>query len=227
MDLCIQTIFHNFNLPLSFFIFYFPPLHNFVIFPPQFFIPSCTILLFSLLLINFFYSLLHNFVILIPSSFVNSLVLYNSKLFPPPLLLEFLPPQFLLFSLLNLDFPPPPPPPHLFYIFFHPQIRRPHIDPTSTLNSTFFQHSFVNSKTIYNHHRTFLLFSLHPHHHHHHHHHISIVFSPPPHHFYCFHSSFFFSSRQVIWFWLFWPEFGLFGLGLPWLTFYITCLLEK
>ena len=106
-----------FNLPLSFFIFYFPPLHNFLIFPPQFLIPSCTILLFSLLLINFFYSLLHNFIILFPSSFLNSLLLYNSKFFPPPLLLEFLPPQFLLFSLFNLDFPPPPPPPHLFYIF--------------------------------------------------------------------------------------------------------------
>ena len=216
-----------FNLPLSFFVFYFPPLHNFVIFPPQFFIPSCTILLFSLLLINFFYSLLHNFIILIPSSFLNSLLLYNSKFFPPPLLLEFLSPQFLLFSLFNLDFPPPPLPPHLFYIFFHPQIRRSHIDPTSTLNSTFFQHSFVNSETIYNHHR-----------------HISIAFSPPsssppppPPHFYRFLSTttsfllfsllLFFSSRQVIWFWLFWPEFGLFGLGLAWLTFYITCLLEK
>ena len=194
------------------FIFYFPPLHNFVIFPPHFFIPSCTILLFSLLLMNFFYSLLHNFIILIPSSFLNSLLLYNSKFFPPPLLLEFLPPQFLLFSLFNLDFPPPPPPPHLFYIFFHPQIRRPHIDPTSTLNSTLFQHSFVNSETIYNHHR-----------------HISIVFSPPssspppppPPHFYRFLSTttsfllfslplFFLVGRLF--------GFGFFGLSLAFLA---------
>ena len=41
-------------LPLSLFIFISLLLHNFIIFPPQFFfIPSCTILLFSLL--NFFF----------------------------------------------------------------------------------------------------------------------------------------------------------------------------
>ena len=57
----------------------------------------------------------------------------------------------------------------LFYIFFHSQKNRPHIDHTSTLDSTLFQHSFVNSKTMYNHH------------------YISIVFSPPPPpHLYCF-----------------------------------------
>ena len=104
-------------------------LHNFIIFPPpfQFFLfpPS-----------QFYY---------FPSSFLNSLLLHNFKLFPPPLLLEFLHPQFLLFSLINLDFPPSPPTPHLFYIFFHPQIDRPHIDPTSIPDSTFFQYSFVNS----------------------------------------------------------------------------------
>ena len=87
-------------------------------------------------------------------------------------------------------------------------LHRPHIDPTFNL---YFQHSFVNSETMYPYHQqqifivipppppplhffcfpstttttttTFLLFSLH-----HHHHHISIVLSPPPPppHFYCF-----------------------------------------
>ena len=47
---------------------------------------------------------------------------------------------------------------------------RPYIDPTSTLDSTFFQHNFVNSESIY------------------HHHHISLLSPPPPppSHFYCF-----------------------------------------
>ena len=46
---------------------------------------------------------------------------------------------------------------------------RPYIDPTSTLDSTFFQHNFVNSESIY-------------------HHHISLLSPPPPppSHFYCF-----------------------------------------
>ena len=43
-----------------------------------------------------------------------------------------------------------------------------HIDPTSILDSTFFQHDLVNSETIYNHHHIFSLLI--------HHHHISIVF---------------------------------------------------
>ena len=38
--------------------------------------------------------------------------------------------NFIMFS--------PPPPPHLFHIFFHPQKNRSHIDPTLTLDSTFF-----------------------------------------------------------------------------------------
>ena len=87
-----KQFFIIFKLPLSFFIF-FPPLHN---------------LLFSLLNFLFPPSQFYYF----PFSFLNSLLLHNFKLFPPPLLLEFLPQQFLLFSLLNL--PPPPPPPHLF-----------------------------------------------------------------------------------------------------------------
>ena len=55
---------------------------------------------------------------------------------------------------------------HLIYsIYFSIHKSRLHIDPISTLDSTFvFQHSFVNSETIYNHHH--------------------IVFAPP--HFYCF-----------------------------------------
>ena len=78
----------------------------------------------------------------------------------------YFPSSILIFCLLHnyITIPPPSTPPHLFYIFFHPQIHRPHIDPTSTLDSTFFQHSFLNSETIYNHH-----------------HHISIVSPPSPH----------------------------------------------
>ena len=220
-----KQFFIIFNLHLPFFIFSFPPLHNFVISPLNFLFPraqfyhfpSSTILLFFLLLINFFLFPPSQFYYLIPSSFLNSLLLYNSKFFQPPLLLEFLPPQFLLFSLLNLDFHPPPPPPHLFYIFFHPQIRRPHIDPTSTLNSTFFQHSFVNSETIYNYD-----------------HHMSIVFSPPssspppPPHFYRFLSTTivftppFILVGRLFGSGFFNIELGLFGLGLAWLTFYIN-----
>ena len=117
---------------------------------------------------------------------------------------------FIIFPV-NLDFPSlqnfiifPPPPPHLFYIYFHPQIHRPSIDPTSishrplhrphidpTLTPyrnnddprlTFFWHSLVDSETINKHHHIFSL----PHQHHH----ISIVFPPPPPpppplHFYC------------------------------------------
>ena len=79
--------------------------------------------------------------------------------------------SILIFCLLHnyITIPAPSTPPHLFYIFFHPQIHGPHIDPTSTLDSTFFQHSFLNRETIYNHH------------------HISI-FPPPPPHFYFFPS---------------------------------------
>ena len=73
----------------------------------------------------------------------------------------------LLFSLLHLLI--------FFSIFFHPQIHRPYINPTSTLDSTFFfQHSFENSETIYNHHQHISFVSLH-------HHHISKCFPPPPH----------------------------------------------
>ena len=61
------------------------------------------------------FSLLHNFCYFLSSMF----------LFPPS--------PFSLFSFLNVFYSPPlPPPPHLCYIFFHPQIHRPPIDPTST-----------------------------------------------------------------------------------------------
>ena len=52
----------------------------------------------------------------------------------------YFPSSILIFCLLHnyITIPPPSTPPHLFYIFFHPQIHRPHIDPTSTLDSTFF-----------------------------------------------------------------------------------------
>ena len=133
-----------------------------------------TMFYLPLSLFIFIFLLFHNFIVFPPHSWIPSFstILNFSHLL---LIVDFPPPQFLLFSLLNLDFPPsPPPPPHLFYTFFHPQIHRPHIDPTSTLDSTFFQHCFVNSETLYNHH------------------HISIVFPPPtpppPPHFYCFHS---------------------------------------
>ena len=86
----------------------------------------------------------------------------------------YFPSSILIFCLLhNYITIPPPSTPHLFYIFFHPQIHRPHIDPTSTLDSTFSQHSFLNRETIYNLHHI-SIFSLH-------HHHISIVSPPSPH----------------------------------------------
>ena len=118
--------------------------------------------------------LLHNFIIFPPHSWIPSLSTIFI-IFPPP-------PQLYYF---------PPPPPHLFYIFFHPQIHRPPIDPTSTphrphidplptLLSTFFNTAswIVKLYTTTTNTTTFLLFSLH-HHHHHHRHHISIVFPPP------------------------------------------------
>ena len=89
------------------------------------------------------------------------------------------------------------------YTFFHPEIHRPHIDPTSTLDSTFFQHNFVNSETIYHHHNISLLssppsppshfycFPPPPPHFY------CFPSPPPPPHFYCFHSSYCFPSRQA------------------------------
>ena len=96
-----------FYLPISLFILTFLLLHNFII---------LSIVLFPLHNINlspppphsFFIIPLHNFYYF-PSSIFISLLLHNFIIFPPP-----------------------PPPPHLFYIFFHPQIHRPPIDPTST-----------------------------------------------------------------------------------------------
>ena len=199
--------------------FYYFPSSMFLFPPPQFYyfpsyslIPSLsTILIFPhLLLILFLSSSSTTFIIL---SFLNSLPLHNINLSPPPphlfsssvTIFIIFPPQswfpssstISLFSLLHL---------HLLvysiYFSIHKYIdllstpHWPHIDPTSTLDSTFFQHSLVNSETIYNHHHILSL----PHHHHIsivslHHHHISIVFPPPPSppppppHFYCFPST--------------------------------------
>ena len=182
-------------------------------------------------------------------SFLNSLPLHNINLSPPPphlfsssfTIFIISPPQSWLpssstISLFSL--------PHLhllvysIYFSIHKYIdllstvhrphidptstpHWPHIDPTSTLDSTFFQHSLVNSETIYNHHH---ILSLLHHHHHHisivslHHHHISIVFPPPPPpppppHFYCFHSSYCLLLERLF-------EFDLSGLSL-------ACLVAK
>ena len=113
----------------------------------------------------------------------------------------YFPSSILIFRLLHnfIIFPPPPPPPCLFYIFsIHNYVdlmltlHRSYMDPNSTLDSTFFQHSFVHSETIYNHQ------------------HISIFFpSPPlPPHFYFFPSS----SSLVF-------TFGLLGLILASMAF--------
>ena len=90
---------------------------------------------------SLFIFLLHNFCYF-PSSILICLRLHNFIIFPPP------PPPHLLYIYL-----------YLFYIFFHPQIHRPpidpistlhrpHIEPTSTLESTFFQYSLVNREYI-------------------------------------------------------------------------------
>ena len=47
-------------------------------------------------------------------------------------------PQFFYSLVHNFIIFSPPPPPHLLYIFFHPQKNRPHIDHTTTLDSTLF-----------------------------------------------------------------------------------------
>ena len=92
------------------------------------------------------YSLLHNFIIFPPYFFFIFLLLPNFIILPPPI-----------------------PPPHFLCIFFHSRLHRPYINPRLNL---FFQHSFVNSETIYDHHHIFSLQDLH-------HHHISVVFTPP------------------------------------------------
>ena len=118
----IFLLLHNFiNFPLQFF---YSLLHNFIIFPPW-----C------------FYSFLHNFIIFPPHSWIPSLS--TILVFPHLLLILFLSSSFTMFTIFPrqslfpssstiLFFPPPPPPPYLFYIFFHPQIHRPPIDPTPT-----------------------------------------------------------------------------------------------
>ena len=123
-----------------------------------------------------------------PSSFLNSLLLHNFNLSPPPphswipsfsiwlfslpILFYFpLPPQFFLFSLLNLAFPPPP---QFYYfpssssafsfkLYIFPSKNtstsyQPCIDPRLFF---FFQHSFVDSETIYNHHHISIVSIIH------------------------------------------------------------------
>ena len=136
----------------------------------------------------------------------------------------FPPLQFLLFSLLNVIYPPPPPPPpHLLYIFFHPQIHRLPIYPTSTPHRPYTQLFFNTASWIVKLYTTtattfllfsstttatatFVLFSLQ--------HHISIVFSTPS-HFYCFPSTTTATATFLLfppWVWPFRPDFSLFGL---------------
>ena len=92
----------------------------------------------------------------LPLSLFNFIALLNFFIPFSTILLFSLPNVFIPSSTIFIIFPPQcfysppsPPPPHLFYIFFHPQIHRPpidptstphrpHIDPTSTLDSTFF-----------------------------------------------------------------------------------------
>ena len=57
------------------------------------------------------------------------LLIHNFSYFPSSIFFSLLH-NFIIFS--------PPPPPHLLYIFFHPQKNRPHVDPTTTLDSTLF-----------------------------------------------------------------------------------------
>ena len=118
--------------------------HTFFTLRRMFYLPVVLFIFISLLL------LLHNFITSLLNVFIPSSTI-------------------LLFSLLNVFIPSSmvfvdgkiyrineevEAPPHLFYIFFHPQIHRPpidptstphrsilhrpHIDPTSTLDSTFF-----------------------------------------------------------------------------------------
>ena len=105
----LQTMFY---LPLPFSFLFSLLLHNF---------PS-SMFLFPLPLFYYF-----------PSSFLNSLPLHNISLSSPPPQSFFSPPsQFLLFSLLNLDFPPPP----QFYYF-----------PSSTFTSSFILYIFPSTNT--------------------------------------------------------------------------------
>ena len=134
-----------FSLPLSLFIFIsLLLLHNFIIFPPQ-----C----FYFLLYNFYYFPFSTFLFsppqfyYFPSSFLTSLPHHNINLSPPPpysfflFLLNFyyFPPSILISLLLHF---------HLLiysmyfsihrYIDLLSTLRRLHIHPTSTLDSTFF-----------------------------------------------------------------------------------------
>ena len=116
----------SFFYPVFLLNFFYSRLHNFIIFAPRSWIPSTTILIFSLNFIIFppqYYSLLHNFIIF-PS--------------PPPPHFYCFPsssssssssPSFLLFSLhhqhhhrhhISITFPPPPPPPPPPYFYCFP-----------------------------------------------------------------------------------------------------------
>ena len=136
---------------------------------PQFyyFPSSSTILLFSVLILEFPPSQFDYFpcqLYLFSSSSTIFLFALLNLAFPPPPQFLYFPPSILISRLLHnfIIFPPPPPPSHLNYIFFHPQIHRPHIDPASTLDSfPFFQHSFVDSETIYNHHHISIVSIIH------------------------------------------------------------------
>ena len=109
---------------------------------PQFyyFPSSSTILLFSVLILEFPPSQFDYFpcqLYLFSSSSTIFLFALLNLAFPPPPQFLYFPPSILISRLLHnfIIFPPPPPPSHLNYIFFHPQIHRPHIDPASTLDS--------------------------------------------------------------------------------------------
>ena len=116
-----------FYSPLSLSIFIFLLFHNFIIFPPQFFL-----LLFPPL--QFYYS----------PPFLNSLLFLNFDLYPPPPHFWFASSTiFIIFPLQSwFSFSSTS-----SFMFFHSQIHGLHIDPTSTLDSTFFQHCFGNSET--------------------------------------------------------------------------------
>ena len=124
-----------------------------------------------------FYTM-HNFLLARP------LLIFLFLLFPSPSSSFFIPSSFYTSSFLYIYI-------YIFFFFFpSTNTSTPHRPQTQL----FFQHSFVNSGTIYNHHH--ISFSRH-----HYHHHISINCfppqPPPPPHSYCFHFQYF-SSGQVI-----------------------------
>ena len=93
-----------------------------------------------------------------PSYFFFFFFLHCARCFtyPSPFSFFYFPPpsrQFLLFSvlLISIVFPSSPSTSSFILYIFHPQIHRPPIDPTSTLDhATFFQHSLMNSDNYFN-----------------------------------------------------------------------------